>query len=160
MWRHQAELLKQLPEQARDGTITEVLQLPVLLWRVKTDASGLLRNRREIAGSGDYAGSNDNEDDYDDDDDYDYNNTYDDGERGDGDINDPITEIPPRPRVPNASASKGVEEEPEHPHRHHHGEETIDSKVRVRRLIKILSRRLSRKISRKPLPFTVNLIFL
>lgn len=120
-------MLKQLPEQARDGTLAEVLQLPVLLWRVKTDASSLLRNRRE-AGSGDYGNTDDNEE-YDDENYDDYDESYDDAEREDGEDGEPITEIPSRAIVPNASASKGSETEPEHPHRHHHGQETMGWKV-------------------------------
>ncbi|XP_014478579.1 PREDICTED: dystroglycan [Dinoponera quadriceps] len=117
VWRHQTELIKQLREQAKDGTLAEVLQLPVILWRVKTDSSSFLRNRRE-AGSGDY----DNPDDYDGYDD-DYDGDYEDGgdERED-DNEDP--QVQPT-YVPDFSDARG-NTVPGHPHRHHHGEETID----------------------------------
>ncbi|XP_012219868.1 dystroglycan 1 isoform X2 [Linepithema humile] len=101
LWKHQTQLMKQLRKQAKDGTLAEVLQLPVLLWRVRTDSSLFLRNRRE-AGSGDYG----NSDDYGYDDDYDGDYDEDD-EDGETDNEDTPTE---------------------HPHRHHHGEETIDWK--------------------------------
>lgn len=129
LWRHQADLLKQMKQQARDGTLYEVIQLPVLLWRVKTDSNDLLRNRRET-GSGDYGnnGNNGNNDeDYDED--YDYDGSYYDGE-GEGDDNEPQTELPPNSIIPSATLPRGMSEsEQEHPHRHHHGEEAIDSKV-------------------------------
>jgi len=102
-------LVKQLREQAKDGTLAEVLQLPVLLWRVRADSSFFLRNRRE-AGSGDY----DNSDDYGYDDDYD--GDYDEDDE-DGEIDNEDAQIQPTSM-------------PEHPHRHHHGEETIDWKVK------------------------------
>lgn len=129
IWTHQAPILKQIPSQARDGTLVEVLQIPVnstvLRWRVKTDDSRLLRDRREI-GSGDNGNNDDEEYDYDEE----YDESYDDAEREDDEENESITEMPPRAYVPNASASKDTESENEHPHRHHHGEETIPWKVR------------------------------
>jgi len=102
--------VKQLREQAKDGTLAEVLQLPVISWRVRTDSSSFLRNRRE-AGSGDYGDSDDYgyDDDYDDDGDYDEEDEEDDNE----DSRVPPTFMP----------------DLKHPHRHHHGEETIDWKV-------------------------------
>lgn len=100
--------MKQLRKQAKDGTLAEVLQLPVLLWRVRADSSLFSRNRRE-AGSGDYG----NSDDYGYDDDYDGDYDEDD-EDGETDNEDALTE---------------------HPHRHHHGEETIDWKVKENKLI-------------------------
>lgn len=108
LWKHQTQLMKQLRKQAKDGTLAEVLQLPVLLWRVRADSSLFSRNRRE-AGSGDYG----NSDDYGYDDDYDGDYDEDD-EDGETDNEDALTE---------------------HPHRHHHGEETIDWKVKENKLI-------------------------
>lgn len=108
--------MKQLREQAKDGTLTEVLQLPVISWRVRTDSSPSLRNRRE-AGSGDYGdGYDDNYDDNYEDNDDDY-----DGEEGEDDNED--SRVPPT-YVPDV-------EIPGHPHRHHHGEKTIDWKVSI-----------------------------
>lgn len=113
-------MIKQLREQAKDGTLAEVLQLPVILWRVKTDSSSFLRNRRE-AGSGDY----DNADDYEGYDD-DYDGDYEDGgEEREDDNEDP--QVQPT-IMPDFSGARG-NTVPEHPHRHHHGEETIDWNV-------------------------------
>lgn len=114
LWKHQAELVEQLREQAKDGTLAEVLQLPVISWRVRTDSSPSLRNRRE-AGSGDYGGA-DGYDDYDDN--YEDNEEEYDGEEGEDDNED--SRVSPT-YIPNMKV-------PEHPHRHHHGEETIDWK--------------------------------
>ncbi|XP_032681141.1 dystroglycan isoform X2 [Odontomachus brunneus] len=119
VWRHQTELIKQLREQAKDGTLAEVLQLPVILWRVKTDSSSFLRNRRE-AGSGDYDNADDYEG-YDDDYDGDYDGE-DGGEEGENDNED--SQVQPT-IMPDFSGARG-NTVPEHPHRHHHGEETID----------------------------------
>ncbi|XP_014612825.1 PREDICTED: dystroglycan-like isoform X2 [Polistes canadensis] len=118
LWRHQTDLVKQLRDQAKDGTLAEVLQLPVLLWRVKTDSTSLSRNRREV-GSGDFETDDYEGYDYDDDE-------YGEDEDG-GDDNEAITESPLQPTlfVPNAN-SRGNTELLEHPHRHHHGEETLD----------------------------------
>ncbi|XP_035724747.1 dystroglycan-like isoform X5 [Vespa mandarinia] len=117
LWRHQTNLVKQLRDQAKDGTLAEVLQLPVLLWRVKTDSTFLSRSRRD-AGSGDF--------DVDDYEGYDYDDDeYGEDEDG-GDDNEAITEPPLQPSfVPNVN-SRGNTEWLEHPHRHHHGEETLD----------------------------------
>ncbi|XP_072747306.1 uncharacterized protein [Anoplolepis gracilipes] len=115
LWKHQTELVKQLREQAKDGTLAEVLQLPVISWRVRTDSSPSLRNRRE-AGSGDYGDADGYDDNYDDN--YEDNEDDYDGEEGEDDNED--SRVPPT-YVPDAKI-------PEHPHRHHHGEETIDWK--------------------------------
>ncbi|XP_033227909.1 dystroglycan isoform X4 [Belonocnema kinseyi] len=125
LWKHQAELIKQLPEQAKDGTLAEVLQLPVLLWRVKTDAPATDRNRRDT-GSGDFA-NNEDYDGYDDEDNEDYDDDYD-----EDDNKDIVTEASVPAELPHVSSSTGArvnaDNEAEHPHRHHHGEETIDLK--------------------------------
>ncbi|XP_033227907.1 dystroglycan isoform X2 [Belonocnema kinseyi] len=126
LWKHQAELIKQLPEQAKDGTLAEVLQLPVLLWRVKTDAPATDRNRRDT-GSGDFA-NNEDYDGYDDEDNEDYDDDYD-----EDDNKDIVTEASVPAELPHVSSSTGArvnaDNEAEHPHRHHHGEETIDLKA-------------------------------
>nr|XP_031833373.1 dystroglycan-like isoform X3 [Nomia melanderi] len=117
LWYHQSDLVKRLREQARDGTLAEVMQLPVLLWRVKTESSSLLRNRRE-AGSGDYS----NPEDY-----GGYDDNYDDGEyeeedAEDGDDSQVLPTFVPEPNLPRGNS-------PEHPHRHHHGEESVARNV-------------------------------
>ncbi|KZC06723.1 PREDICTED: dystroglycan-like [Dufourea novaeangliae] len=113
LWRHQTDLVKRLREQAKDGTLAEVMQLPVLLWRVKTESSSLLRNRRE-AGSGDY----NSPDDYGGYEDYEGEYDEDGGEDGDDSQVQPTF-------VPDTNAPRG-NLGPEHPHRHHHGEESVD----------------------------------
>lgn len=115
LWRHQTDLVRRLRKQARDGTLAEVMQLPVLVWRVKTESSSLLRNRRET-GSGDYGPDDDYGDpnyDYDTDDEYD--------EEG-GDDSDSRVQptIVPDTNAPRGSIPSG------HPHRHHHGDVGID----------------------------------
>ncbi|XP_029165409.1 dystroglycan isoform X2 [Nylanderia fulva] len=106
LWKHQAQLIRQLREQAVDGTLAEVLQLPVISWRVRIDSSPSLRNRREV-GSGDY------DDDYDEEyEDKYYEENYDE--------EDEDSQVQPT-YMPDVKI-------PEHPHRHHHGEETIDWK--------------------------------
>lgn len=102
--------MKQLREQAKDGTLAEVLQLPVISWHVKTDSNPVLRNRRET-GSGDWSDGNDGDYGYDDD----YEDNYDDEEGEETDDNN--EQIQPT-YLPE-----------HHPHRHHHGEETIGWKV-------------------------------
>lgn len=111
-------MVKHLREQAKDGTLAEVMQLPVLLWRVKTESSLLLRNRRE-AGSGDYS----NPDDYGGYDDYD--DQYEDGEEYGEDGDDLQVQPTIMPETNSARGNTGSE----HPHRHHHGEEPIDWNV-------------------------------
>jgi hypothetical protein len=41
------QLVQQLKQQARDGTLSEVLQQPIVGWHVKTEASAH-RERREV----------------------------------------------------------------------------------------------------------------
>lgn len=113
------KLVKELREQAKDGTLAEVLELPVISWRVRTDSSSFLRNRRE-AGSGDYSET----DDYGYDEDYDGDYDEDDEERGDDNED---SQVQPT-YMPNLFAGR-ENRVSEHPHRHHHGEETIDWNV-------------------------------
>ncbi|XP_017790857.1 PREDICTED: dystroglycan-like isoform X2 [Habropoda laboriosa] len=116
LWRHQTDLVKHLREQAKDGTLAEVMQLPVLLWRVTTESSLLVRNRREV-GSGDYG----NPDDYGGYDEYD--DEYEDGEEYGEDGDDSTAQPTIIPETNSARGNAGVEQ---HPHRHHHGEGQID----------------------------------
>ncbi|XP_046601800.1 uncharacterized protein LOC107220800 isoform X3 [Neodiprion lecontei] len=130
LWHHQTDLVNQLRDQARDGTLAEVLEQPVLLWRVKTDSSSLLRNRRDT-GSGDYNTDPDyyeQYDDYEDEEDIvDENNPINggdvEGDDEDGDDNEPITE------QPNIAVSKMLVDEFGRPHRHHHGEKSNEPKL-------------------------------
>lgn len=50
LWPSTAPLVHQLKQQARDGTIAEVLRLPLIGWRVKTETKPVLRTKRQ-AGS-------------------------------------------------------------------------------------------------------------
>jgi hypothetical protein len=61
LWKQHMQLVQRLKQQARDGTLSEVLQQPVVGWHVKTEASSAHRERREvpvskqiILGEGDY----------------------------------------------------------------------------------------------------------
>lgn len=96
------EMVKQLSEQARDGTLSEVTQLRVYHWRVRSEPTDYARNRREVSGSGNgNSGNDDDEEDYE--------------EEGDGDEYDDdydSTESAPNPTSVD-----------EHPHRHHHGQD-------------------------------------
>ena len=117
-WPHEIDTIKQIPEQARDGTLSEVMELPVYQWRVRTEPStDYTRSRRQTAGSGDgiLTDSEDDDDEYDD-------NDYEEEEYDDG--NEGITETPQEPK------QKSMVHPPEppideHPHRHHHGEGNI-----------------------------------
>ncbi|PSN48490.1 hypothetical protein C0J52_14055 [Blattella germanica] len=119
VWKQHMPLIQQLKQQARDGTLSEVLLQPVVGWHVKTDSSSGQRERREI-GSGDFDDDDEiGSGDFDDDDE------VIDGEdetEGDEDIESETEVVPsvhivptmPSPVFPEATAS--------HPHRHHHGE--------------------------------------
>lgn len=119
LWVETAPLVHQLKQQARDGTISEVMQLPLIGWRVKTETRPALRNKREVDdyGSGDY----------------DYDDQYD--EYDDEDIADnekPVekakvstkatttTAVISTPSTEATTTSSTTTES--HPHRHHHGE--------------------------------------
>ncbi|XP_066592311.1 uncharacterized protein Dg isoform X1 [Prorops nasuta] len=133
-WHHQTELVKQLREQAKDGTLAEVLQLPVLLWRVKTDENSFLRNRRE-AGSGDFA--DDYEDAYDDN----YDDNYGDDDLDEGPVEDDEEDVTSKPPVspsfvPNGNEGRDNNEarennEAEHRHRHRHGQGSLDWNMEI-----------------------------
>lgn len=113
------DIVKDIMDQAKDGRLAEVLQIPVILWRLMVDSSSYLRNRRDI-GSGDY---DNNPEDYDN-----YDDIYDDyGEEDDDDEAESLTES----SVPRISSEKKGKDDssPEHPHRHHHGEESINWNV-------------------------------
>lgn len=49
LWETTAPLVHNLKQQARDGTIAEVLRLPLIGWRVKTETKPVLRNKRQAA---------------------------------------------------------------------------------------------------------------
>jgi hypothetical protein len=51
LWKHHTQLVQQLKQQARDGTLAEVLQQPVIGWHIKTEASSSHRERREVVVS-------------------------------------------------------------------------------------------------------------
>lgn len=117
LWLDTAPLVHQLKQQARDGTISEVLQLPLIGWRVKSNTEPIFRNKRQAVddyGSGDYEYY-----------DEEYSEDYDEDAIGENTPKTtPSTTTPTtttlRPPViselPTSVASDV------HPHRHHHGE--------------------------------------
>ncbi|XP_030766797.1 dystroglycan [Sitophilus oryzae] len=129
LWEASAGMVQSLKQQARDGTIAEVLRFPLLGWRVKTEPRELLRKRRQAAvedyGSGDY------------DEDYygEYDDDYDEDNLGDLETNPPIPKVPvtlpARPTTPSTTttttgapttSTSTTVPSSTHPHRHHHGE--------------------------------------
>ncbi|XP_057651670.1 uncharacterized protein LOC130891122 [Diorhabda carinulata] len=127
LWLSTTSMVHQLKQQAKDGTITEVLGLPLIGWRVKTETKPVVRTKRESDilygddGSGDY---NDEDEYYDD-----YEDSYDNEELGDVEKVPPSAATPitlPTPKKTTTSttaASTTISSEiTTHPHRHHHGE--------------------------------------
>ncbi|KAG5886508.1 hypothetical protein JTB14_014691 [Gonioctena quinquepunctata] len=117
LWLSTAPMVHQLKQQARDGTIAEVLRLPLIGWRVKTETRPIVRSKREIGdiddyGSGDYSGDNDYYDDYEDD--------YDEDDLGTVEKNPPSPGV--SPTLPTQKPTTSTTETSTHPHRHHHGE--------------------------------------
>lgn len=51
LWSSTAPIVHQLKQQARDGTIAEVLRLPLIGWRVKTEAKPALRTKRQASST-------------------------------------------------------------------------------------------------------------
>lgn len=47
LWLATAPMVHQLKQQARDGTISEVMRLPLVGWRVKTETRPLIREKRQ-----------------------------------------------------------------------------------------------------------------
>lgn len=107
LWLQTAPLIHQLKQQARDGTISEVLGLPLLGWRVKIQTKPRNKRQTDDYGSGDY-------DDY-------YDDNYD----------DEYEEYEEEGKTSTTTISST----PTHPHRHHHGEvlnpEEIDTSITV-----------------------------
>jgi len=114
--------VQQIKHDAYDGTLAEVLQLPIVGWHLSLSSTGSpFRHRRQIVGSGD--SENDTED------------VDGDGE-GDFDVLLPDPgettpdEVTPETRIVPIAASPVFSEPPPtsvtpqevHPHRHHHGE--------------------------------------
>ncbi|CAG9766176.1 unnamed protein product [Ceutorhynchus assimilis] len=135
LWDSTAPIVHNLKQQARDGTIAEVLGLPLIGWRVKTETKPILRSKRQAVddyGSGDY------DDDY-----YDeYDEYNDEDDLGDVESNPPTskktTALPTQPAIApksttiaSVTASTTTVATSTHPHRHHHGEikpnEDLDS---------------------------------
>lgn len=111
LWDKYISLTHQLKDQARDGTLSEVIGLPVLAWRVETPSSTLERGRRDTPAA--------NEDDYAEYyDEYDYDDEADDGE---------VTTMSPQGSETASKSTTSPTQQSEievetHPHRHHHGE--------------------------------------
>lgn len=87
IWKKYESLVTQIKEQALDGTLSEVLSLPLLGWRVISRANTLDRGRRETY------------DEYDDDDySLNYDDMYDDDDDDEG-----ITTIMPSTKIVEVS---------------------------------------------------------
>lgn len=50
LWPQQTNVVEDLKQQARDGTLAEVLLWPVIGWHIKADNSYANRGRREASG--------------------------------------------------------------------------------------------------------------
>lgn len=121
LWLNTASIVHQLKQQARDGTISEVLRLPLAGWRVKTENRPLLREKRQDDGSGDY-------EEY-----YEYDD-YDDPDNPDSKASSSSTTTSTTTQktttIANAIDHTPVDTQSvitstvseDHPHRHHHGE--------------------------------------
>ncbi|XP_014212540.1 dystroglycan-like [Copidosoma floridanum] len=119
IWLNIINTTSEIPNQARDGTLTEVAQLPIYMWSLRTEPPSFARNRRDArAGSGDGLLPDDDEDDeeYDEDD---YDENYDNGD-GEG-----ITDASPQEPKHKPVVHSGSTFAEEHPHRHHHGEDNV-----------------------------------
>ncbi|CAH1112390.1 unnamed protein product [Psylliodes chrysocephalus] len=127
LWLSTAAMVHQLKQQARDGTITEVLRLPLIGWRVKTETKPIVRSKRGATsvieddfGSGDY---NDEDEYYDD-----YEDSYDGEDLGDIEKSPPSAAAPvtlptPKKTTTTSTAATTVSSDSStHQHRHHHGE--------------------------------------
>uniref|UniRef100_A0A6P7FWH0 Dystroglycan 1 n=1 Tax=Diabrotica virgifera virgifera TaxID=50390 RepID=A0A6P7FWH0_DIAVI len=128
LWLSTASIVHQLKQQARDGTIAEVLRLPLIGWRVKTETKPVVRTKRGADvidgdyGSGDY---NDEDEYYDD-----YEDSYDGEGLGDVEKMPPSAAAPvtlPTPKkttttTTTAASSTVSTDITTHLHRHHHGE--------------------------------------
>nr|CAD7270003.1 unnamed protein product [Timema shepardi] len=105
----QAAMLDLLKSQARDGTLAEVLQQPVVGWYIASEPSLPRRDRRDLGQSG----SGDGED-----------YEYDDEDYGEEEVVESETEAVPESRVVPTMSSPAFPAPTitDHPHRHHHGE--------------------------------------
>lgn len=122
-------LINTLKQQAQDGTISEVLQMPLTAWRIVSVDALNTRNRRQAgdSGSGDYDG------DY-------YEDDYDEELEYDGNEEDELPQTVTTKATPSTSkatttvtttttttqqpivTSEITESSSTHAHRHHHGE--------------------------------------
>lgn len=48
LWKQYTEMVQGLQQQARDGTLSEVLMQPVVGWHIKTAGTSAHRERREV----------------------------------------------------------------------------------------------------------------
>lgn len=105
LWKQYTEMVQGLQQQARDGTLSEVLMQPVVGWHIKTAGTSAHRERREV-GSGDY------DDDIVDEDEAEDNE----------DVESETEQVPSVHIVPTMPSPVFPEPTASHPHRHHHGE--------------------------------------
>ncbi|XP_060527781.1 dystroglycan 1 [Cylas formicarius] len=109
LWESVIPLVHNLKQQAIDGTLSEVLALPVIGWRIRTVAPFNSRIRRDTIddyGSGDY------------DADY-YDDDYDDENEDDVESVKP-SKFTTSPTITERITTLAITTT--HPHRHHHGE--------------------------------------
>ncbi|KAJ1524398.1 hypothetical protein ONE63_010898 [Megalurothrips usitatus] len=120
LWPQHTRVVEDLKQQARDGTLAEVLLWPVVGWHIKADSSLANRGRRDAgqheAGSGNFA----------------EDGATDDSEAGEGGVPDShIVPTMSSPVYPGATATpvpfshdmNSITENPSlHHHRHHHGD--------------------------------------
>ncbi|XP_052126502.1 dystroglycan 1 [Frankliniella occidentalis] len=121
LWPQQTRVVEDLKQQARDGTLAEVLLWPVVGWHIKADNSLANRGRREAAGQNEAGSGNFAED-----------GATDDTEAGEGGVPDShIVPTMSSPVYPGATATptpfshnfNSITENPsQHHHRHHHGD--------------------------------------
>lgn len=106
--------IKRIKENAHDGTLSEVVQLPVIGWHVMARSTAQpFRHRRQVVGSGD----SENEDTAIDDLEEDTENEADLEVEGEPEQRVVVSMVSPRFAEPTVTPSADV-----HPHRHHHGE--------------------------------------
>ncbi|KAK9745888.1 Alpha-Dystroglycan N-terminal domain 2 [Popillia japonica] len=148
LWPNTNSMVHQLKNQARDGTISEVLGLPLVGWRVKTESRFNNRDKRQIDGSGDdiFSSSGDGNDDYYYDNYYDYDPS--DNDRGIDPIETPAPTTKPAPTTTKATttpstttATTTIQTTPvtseTHPHRHHHGESKAEETEPTMNVLKV-----------------------
>lgn len=119
LWMFTTSVVHQLKQQAKDGTISEVMRLPLIGWRVKTQKFKMRSKRQAVE---DY-GSGDNYDEYEYENYDNYNEEYD--NEDDVKSSSPSstsTTTTTTTTTTTAAPTTSSTMTSTHPHRHHHGE--------------------------------------